>query len=179
MNATVDALNATVDALRGKTFEDFTLGETLVSPGRTVEAADINLFAGLTGDFYPLHVDEVAASATRFGGRIAHGPLTFSIAMGLVGLSNFLGDAIVALLEVDRLRALKPVRPGDTVRVHVEVTACEDTSNPRHGTLHLEYSVRNQDDVEVMNFLTVMLARRREQPGGAGVSPGKGVSNGE
>src|SRR5437773_1544939 len=67
-----------------KTFEDFTVGETLVSPGRTIEAADINLFAGLTGDFYPLHVDEVVAQGTRFGGRIAHGPLTFAIAVGLV-----------------------------------------------------------------------------------------------
>jgi acyl dehydratase len=80
-----------------------------------------------------------------------------------VGLSNFLGDAIMALLEVDKLRALAPVRPGDTVRVHVTVLGCEPTSNPRKGTLRLEYSVRNQDGVEVMNFLTVMLARRRAE----------------
>jgi acyl dehydratase len=155
-------MQQTVDAVRGKCFEDFSPGETLVSPGRTVEAADINLFAGLTGDFYPLHVDAVAASVSRFGGRIAHGPLTFSIAMGLVGLSNFLGDAIVALLEVDRLRALQPVKPGDTLRVHVEVIGCDETTSPRTGKLNLEYSVRNQHNAEVMNFLTVMLARRRE-----------------
>ena len=80
--------------LHTKSFEDFTPGESFVSPGRTIEAADINLFAGLTGDFYPLHVDEVVAKETRFGGRIAHGPLTFSIAVGLVGLSGFLADAI-------------------------------------------------------------------------------------
>jgi acyl dehydratase len=147
----------------GKRFEDFTVGERIVSPGRTIEAADINLFAGLTGDFYPLHVDEVVASATRFGGRIVHGPLTFSIAVGLVNLSGFLDGALVALLEVDRLRAVAPVRPGDTLRVHVLTLACEETSKPAYGTLRFEYSVRNQDDVEVMNFTIVMLAHRREE----------------
>jgi acyl dehydratase len=152
-----------VNALQGKVFEDFTPGETIVSPGRTIEAADINLFAGLTGDFYPLHVDEVAAQGTRFGGRIAHGPLTFSIAVGLVGLSNYLGDAIEALLEVQSIRALKPVKPGDTIRVHVEVLRCEEGSKPRYGTLHFQYSVRNQHDDEVMTCVMVMLARRREQ----------------
>jgi 3-hydroxybutyryl-CoA dehydratase len=151
------------NALSGKTFEDFVPGETTVSPGRTIEAADINLFAGLTGDFYPLHVDEVAASATRFGGRIAHGPLTFVMAVGLVGLSGFLGDAIVALLEVRSIKAKKPVRPGDTVRVHVTVARCESGSKPQYGTLELEYSVHNQDDLEVMTCTMVMLARRREQ----------------
>ena len=152
-----------MNTLQSKTFEDFVPGETIVSPGRTIEAADINLFAGLTGDFYPLHVDEVAASATRFGGRIAHGPLTFCLAMGLVGLSNFLGDAIVALLEVDKLRALAPVRPGDTVRVHVTVSRCEPGTKPGYGTLELDYSVHNQDDDEVMTATMLMLARRREQ----------------
>ena len=152
-----------MNTLQSKTFEDFVPGETIVSPGRTIEAADINLFAGLTGDFYPLHVDEVAASATRFGGRIAHGPLTFVIAVGLVGLSGFLGDAIVALLEVRSIKALKPVRPGDTVRVHVTVSRCEPGTKPGYGTLELDYSVHNQDDDEVMTATMLMLARRREQ----------------
>jgi acyl dehydratase len=161
-------MTQTVRALGRKTFDDFTPGETIVSPGRTIEAADINLFAGLTGDFYPLHVDEVAAAGTRFGGRIAHGPLTFAMAVGLVGLSGFLGDAIVALLEVQSIRALKPVRPGDTVRVHVTVERCEQGSKPRFGTLYLNYSVRNQHDDEVMTCAMVMLARR----GGEGEANG-------
>jgi acyl dehydratase len=154
-------MSQVASTLGEKTLEDFVPGETIVSPGRTIEAADINLFAGLTGDFYPLHVDEVAAAETPFGGRIAHGPLTFCMAMGLVGLSNFLGGAIVALLEIDKMRATAPVRPGDTIRVHVTVRACEPTSKPGKGVLHLEYSVRNQNGTEVMNFLTAMLARRR------------------
>jgi acyl dehydratase len=149
------------EATDDKRFEDFAVGQTIVSPGRTVEAADINAFAGLTGDFYPLHVDEEHARQTRFGGRIAHGPLTFSIAVGLVGLSGFYGDAVEALLGVDELRAHQPVRPGDTLRVHVTVTATEPARNPGFGNVHLAYSVRNQAAEEVMTFKFSVLARRR------------------
>lgn len=145
----------------GKRFEDFALGETLVSPGRTIETSDILTFAGLTGDFYPLHVDEEVAGATRFGGRIAHGPLTFSMAVGLVFLSGFYGDAVEALLEVQSLKALRPVRPGDTIRVHLRVIDCQPTSRPHLGRLHVAYSVVNQKQEEVMTFVMVTLARRR------------------
>lgn len=144
-----------------KFLEDFTIGELLITRGRTIEAADLTAFAGLTGDHYPLHTDEEYAKRTRFGTRIAHGPLTFSIAVGLVGMSGFYGDAIVALIEVVSLRALKPVIPGDTVHVSAEVLEVRDATNPKYGELHVGYSVRNQRNEEVMAFRQVMLARRR------------------
>ena len=149
-----------------KAFEDFAVGDTIVSPGRTIEAADINAFAGLTGDFYPLHVDEEIARRSRFGGRIAHGPLTFSIAVGLVGLSGFYADAVEALVGVDELRALKPVRPGDTIRVKATVLTADAQAGSRFGRLELVYSVRNQGDEEVMTFRFSVLARRRDTEGG-------------
>jgi 3-hydroxybutyryl-CoA dehydratase len=144
-----------------RAFEDFTVGDEIVTNGRTVEMADILAFAGLTGDHYPLHTDEVFAQGTRFGGRIAHGPLTFSIAVGLVALSGFYAHAIEALKECQNLRALAPVRPGDTIRVRAEVVGTEEGRNPKYGTLRVDYHVLNQDDVEVMSFHWVMLARRR------------------
>ena len=58
---------------QGRAFEDFALGEIVVTDGRTIDVSDISAFAGLTGDFYPLHVDEEYARKTPFGGRIAHG----------------------------------------------------------------------------------------------------------
>jgi acyl dehydratase len=142
-------------------FEDFTVGDVIVTNGRTVEMSDILAFAGLTGDHYPLHTDEVYAGATRFGGRIAHGPLTFSLAVGLVALSGFYANAIEALKECQDLRAHAPVRPGDTIRVRAEVVGTETGKNPKYGTLSVDYHVLNQDDVEVMSFHWVMLARRR------------------
>jgi 3-hydroxybutyryl-CoA dehydratase len=143
-------------------FDDFAVGDVFVTGGRTVEASDIHSFAGLTGDHYPLHVDEEYARTTRFGGRIAHGPLTFSIAVGLMALSGVYGDAIVALLGCDEMRALAPVRPGDTIRVRAEVVGTETGENPKYGTLVVDYHVLNQADVEVMTFRWIMLARRRE-----------------
>lgn len=149
-----------------RTFEDFVLGDAVVTRGRTVDASDITVFAGLSGDHYPLHVDEEFCKGTRFGTRIAHGPLTFAFAVGLVGMSGFYGNAIVALLEVRSLRALRPVKPGDTVKVRAEIVELVAGDNPKFGTVHVNYSVRNQRDEEVMSFLQIMLARRAQSEGG-------------
>lgn len=137
------------------------MGEVMQTLGRTVEASDLVAFAGLTGDHYPLHTDEEYAKATPFGGRIAHGPLTFSLAVGQVALSGWYGEAVVALLEGGPLKATAPVRPGDTIRVRCTVTAIEGHRKPDYGVLHVHYDVLNQADESVMTFPWVMLARRR------------------
>lgn len=144
-----------------RAFEDFELGEKIETAGRTVEMSDILQFAGLTGDHYPLHVNEQYASGTQFGGRIAHGPLTFGIAVGEVGLTGWYGTAIVALVECQSMRATAPVRPGDTIRVRATVVELAAARSPKHGTLHVDYDVLNQRDESVMTFRWIMLARRR------------------
>jgi acyl dehydratase len=144
-----------------RSFEDFQLGDVIVTGGRTIEASDLITFAGLTGDHYPLHTDEAYAQTTRFGGRIAHGPLTFSIAVGLVALTGWYGTAIEALLECRSMRAIAPVRPGDTLRVRASVMSTEPGRSPKYGTLTVCYDVINQADETVMTFDWVMLARRR------------------
>ena len=143
-----------------KWFEDFELGDTMTTRGRTVDIGDITTFAGLTGDHYQLHTDGAFMESSRFGQRIAHGPLTFSIAGGLIGLSGFYGDAIVALVEITGLKATKPVFAGDTLHVVGSVEVLE-ASGPKYGTLGVRYSIRNQDGEEVMTFLQTMLAKRR------------------
>jgi len=144
-----------------KAFEDFELGECIETAGRTVEMSDILLFAGLTGDHYPLHVNEEYARTTQFGGRIAHGPLTFALAVGEVALHGWYGDAIVALKECAGLRATAPVRPGDTIRVRATVVELAEARRPEHGTLHVDYDVLNQQDTSVMTFRWIMIAHRR------------------
>lgn len=142
-------------------FEDFAVGDSVLTAGRTVDVSDITAFAGLTGDHYPLHTDdEYCRAHTSFGGRIAHGPLTYSLAMGLVGLSGFLGDAVVAMRELRELRALAPVRPGDTVRVRAEVSELAPARRPQHGQVTLDYTVLNQKDEEVMRFRMTVVAHR-------------------
>lgn len=148
-----------------KCFDDFEVGDTVITRGRTVDIGDLTVFAGLTGDHYPLHTDEEYGKRTRFGERIAHGPLTFAFAVGLVGMSGFYGNAITALVEIKSLRALKPVVAGDTLTVHASVVELVAGNNPKYGTVHVNYSVRNQKEEEVMTFLQIMLARRRVQQG--------------
>lgn len=142
------------------TFDDFAVGDSVVTAARTVDIGDITMFAGLTGDHYPLHTDEEFGRTTPFGGRIAHGPLTYALAVGQVALSGFLGDAIAAFLECQSLRALAPVYPGDTIRVHAEVIEAVPGRKPHQGVLHFDYTVLNQKDEEVMRFRFVLLARR-------------------
>ncbi len=143
-----------------KCFEDFELGDAMTTRGRTVDIGDITTFAGLTGDHYQLHTDAAFMAGSRYGQRIAHGPLTFSLAVGLVGASGFYGDAIAALVEITGLKATKPVFAGDTLHVMAEVVTLEETGS-KYGTLGVTYSVRNQSGNEVMTFLQTMLAKRR------------------
>jgi 3-hydroxybutyryl-CoA dehydratase len=143
-----------------KNFEDFQMGDHVETRGRTIDVGDITHFAGLTGDYYPLHIDEEYGKASRFGSRIAHGPLTFAIAVGLVGMSGFYGDAIVALMEIQNLRATKPVMAGDTLKVHATVVELAASHNPKYGKIAVNYSVANQRGDEVMTFLQIMMARR-------------------
>lgn len=144
-----------------KYFEDFALGDAIETRGRTLEAADFHTFAGLVGNYYPLHIDEERGREGRFGTRVGHGSLTLSLAIGLVGMSGYLGDAVVAQLEIQDVRATAPVRPGDTLRVVGTVTECEPSEGSRHGRLAIRYSTVNQDGEEVMSFEQKMLVRRK------------------
>lgn len=117
--------------------EDCELGERFVSIGRTITEADIVNFAGLSGDFNSLHMDEQwVRDNTPFTGRIAHGMLVASISTGLrtPGLDEL---EILAYLEVSR--AMKaPVYPGDTIRVEFVVgERRKSASRPGTGVLTL------------------------------------------
>jgi 3-hydroxybutyryl-CoA dehydratase len=85
---------------------------------KTVTEADVVLFAGVTGDFNPAHVDEAWASASQFGGRIAHGMLTASFISTVLAM-RLPGPGTIYLSQT--LRFTAPVRIGDTVTARVEV----------------------------------------------------------
>ena len=146
---------------RGLWFEDFELGRVIESARRTVTEADIVAFAGLSGDFNPLHTDDVYARRTPFRGRIAHGLLVQSIASGLANQTGVFDGTIAALAEmVIRYRA--PVRPGDTIRIRLTVTSKESEPSPRRGWVRFETLVSNQTDEVVIEgeWNTILLRRR-------------------
>lgn len=105
----------------GLWFEEFRVGDRFETHGRTIGEADILAYAGLTGDWNPVHVDETAA-APAHGGRIAHGPLFPGLAWGMLRSHGLIDGTVVALKSL-AWEFLVPVRIGDTVRAVAEVAA--------------------------------------------------------
>ena len=106
------------EELHGFFFEDLKVGQTAVV-ARTLTEADIVLFAGISGDTNPVHINEEFASETMFSGRIAHGMLTASFISTVIG-TRLPGPGAIYLSQTLRFRA--PVRVGDTIRARATVT---------------------------------------------------------
>jgi len=132
--------------------DDFNVGDVYTTPSITVTETHVVNWACLTMDFYPLHMDKEYAAKTQFGQRLAHGPLIFGMAVGLVSMAGFAGDSAVAWLGVDNLKMLTPVFIGDTITVIVEVLERKPTSKPDKGVQTWRYSVKNQRGETVMVF---------------------------
>jgi len=132
--------------------DDFNVGDVYTTPSITVTETHVVNWACLTMDFYPLHMDKEYAAKTQFGQRLAHGPLIFGMAVGLVSMAGFAGDSAVAWLGVDNLKMLSPVFIGDTITVIVEVLEKKPTSKPDKGVQTWRYSVKNQRGETVMVF---------------------------
>jgi 3-hydroxybutyryl-CoA dehydratase len=125
-------------------FDDLAVGDRFVSRARTVTEADIALFSGLSGDYHPLHTDEVYARTGPFGRRIAQGCLTLSLATGLefspMGSNE---SRVIAIYGMDRVRFVKPVFIGDTIRLEGEVTALEDRGDAS-GVVIAHHEIKNE-----------------------------------
>lgn len=128
------------------TFDMIRVGAEYVSAGRTVTEADIVNFAGVTGDFNPLHMDEQWVTAnTQYPTRIAHGLLVHAMAEGL-RCPELDSWKVLAFLETQR-RMLLAVFPGDRIRQNYKVVSARPTSkNPSHGVVELEVTITNQKD---------------------------------
>jgi 3-hydroxybutyryl-CoA dehydratase len=146
---------------KGRLWEEFKVGQTFETAARTVDAGDVSLFAGLSGDFNPLHVNEEFARTTPFGGRVAHGILTLAISSGHQNQLGIFEGTTLALLGMDRLRFTGPVRLGDTVHTELTVKECKESSKPDRGVVTFEVAVRNQKGETVMQCEQSVLMRRR------------------
>ncbi|HYY06446.1 MAG TPA: MaoC/PaaZ C-terminal domain-containing protein [Candidatus Limnocylindria bacterium] len=147
--------------MRGRHWEDFKVGEVLVTGRRTIDGGDVSRFAGVTGDFNPLHTDEVFARTTPFGTRVAHGILTLGVSNGQQNLAGWFEGTTLALLGLDRVRFTAPVRFGDTVHTEMTVTACRETSEPDRGVVAFAATVKNQRGETVCSYEESVLMRRR------------------
>jgi acyl dehydratase len=142
-------------------FEDVEVGLRFETLSRTVTEADLVAFAGVSGDFNPLHTDAVYAAGTIYGERIAHGALVLSLATGLRQRTGLFDGTLMGLLEIRSWRFLAPVRVGDTIRVVNEVTELRPTSKPDRGVMVQRVEVVKQDGTTATEGELVMLLRRR------------------
>jgi acyl dehydratase len=136
-------------------------GQSLTTPGRTIGEGDINLFAGLVGDFTPIHVDEVFAKASPFGTRIAHGPLTMSTAIGMLTQTGVLGERVIALLNLN-WDFCGVVKIDDTIRSRVTLEQLRPSSKPGRSVATFLFEVVNQDQRVVQRGRMLVLVRAEE-----------------
>jgi acyl dehydratase len=150
---------------RGMFFEDFTVGQELETPARTVTSTDIVNFACLTGDFNEVHANYEYAKTTPFGEVVAHGPLIYGIAGGLQYASGINDGTLLALLQIDQWRIMLPTKHGDTIRMVQKVIEKKETSKPDRGVVKFARKVVNQRGETVMEMEATILYRRRGRAG--------------
>jgi 3-hydroxybutyryl-CoA dehydratase len=152
-------------------FDDVEIGQEWESLGRTVTEADIVNFAGLSGDYNPIHVDHEFSKTTLFRQPIAHGLLVFSISSGLGLLSPPMRT--VALIEVRDWHFRSPVFIGDTIRVKTKVVAKEARARGRRGVITWHRQLLNQDGRIVQEGITVTMVEGRASLGRQGSGVGE------
>ncbi len=127
----------------GKGIDDLAVGDA-AEFSKTITEADVVLFAGVTGDLNPAHMDQVWAEGTRFRGRIAHGMLSAGLISAVLGM-QLPGPGTIYLSQ--ELRFLAPVRIGDTVTARVEVEELIKGKN----RARLRTTCRNQEGTQVVD----------------------------
>ena len=140
-------------------FDDLVVGDEWESPRRTITQADVVLFAGLSGDFNPIHVDHDAAGRGPFGQPVAHGLLGLAIASGLMSQAPRLDT--LAFLGIFEWRFHHPIHFGDTIHGLSRVEALEPSGNGRRGVVTWYRRILNQDDHLVQEGRTQTLVRAR------------------
>ncbi len=150
------------DAPRGVYYEDIELGQKMVTRGRTITEADIVAFAGLTGDYNPMHTDAEYMKGSAFGQRIAHGMLTLSYAVGQAYQLGFMERTVIAFRGLEMKFSL-PVFIGDTLHVELVVLEKKEARRLGGGTVTLEVKIINQEGKTVQSGTwTVILASKPE-----------------
>jgi oxepin-CoA hydrolase/3-oxo-5,6-dehydrosuberyl-CoA semialdehyde dehydrogenase len=147
-----------------KHFEDLAIGDSLLTHRRTVGEADIVAFGGISGDYFYMHFDEIAAKESPFGKRIAHGYFVLSAAAGL-----FVSPApgpVLANYGLDTLRFIKPVGIGDTIRARLTCKRKidrqkKDANGVGQGVVAWDVEVTNQDGELVASYDILTLVAKR------------------
>jgi len=141
-----------------KYFEEFELEGNRCSYGRTITEADIVIHAGQSGDFFPHHMDEEWCKTQPFGKRIAHGTLIFTIAIGLT--ADHINEVSMTY-GYERLRFIRPVFIGDTIRVSITIKDKQEHKKPGFGLVTEKVEAFNQHNELVMVCEHLLLVNKK------------------
>lgn len=145
---------------RGLFFEEFEQGMSFMTHSRTITEADIVAFAGLSGDFNPLHTDEEFAKTTPHGSRIAHGMLSASIASGLAAQAGLFDGTTLALISANT-KFTGVVYPGDTIQLAIVVKGKRKDPDGNRGLIMVKTELLNQRGETVSEGLWTLLLKSK------------------
>jgi 3-hydroxybutyryl-CoA dehydratase len=146
---------------RGMWFEEFEVGQRIITPGRTITESDIVSFAGLSGDYNQIHTNAEFSSKTPFGKRVAHGLLVLSIASGLAMRTGVLEGTVLAFREINNWKFSLPVFIGDTIITELSIIETKPIPRLGGGSLVIELSVKNQNnEVTMKGSWTALVASK-------------------
>lgn len=146
----------------GMYLDEFEVGQSWTTPRRTITDAEVSAFAGISGDFNPLHIDELYASQTQFGGRLFHGPGVFAVATGLESTLGIKSETAIAFLGMT-WSMVAPVLVGDTIHVTETVSKVRPSSSKTdRGVVTFDVEVLNQRDEVVQKGEWLVMFKRQE-----------------
>ncbi|CAH2786525.1 MAG: hypothetical protein CBARDMAM_2141 [uncultured Caballeronia sp.] len=142
-------------------FEDFEVGQSFESGGRTIMETDLTFFSMLSGDWNPIHADAEFAKNTRFGQRVVHGTLGIAIATGMLHEMGIFHESAVAMMSLNQWKFVAPILVGDTLHLRLEITELDPGKSERVGRLGRRFAMLNQRDDIVQDGLSDLLIKKR------------------
>ena len=155
--------------------DDFKVGQSFESGGRTITETDLTFFSMLSGDWNPIHADAPYAKTTRFGQRIVHGTLGIAMCTGMLHELGIFHQSVIAMLGFREWNFLAPLFVNDTVRLKLSITSVEPGKSGNSGKVGRRFDLINQNGDIVQTGLSDVLvlsrqgsqARQASEPGGA------------
>lgn len=147
--------------MTGLYFEEFSIGQKIITGVRTLSEKDIMVFADLSGDTNRIHTDAEFSKAGPFGQQIAHGLLGLSIASGLAWQTGILDGTVIAFREVNEWKFIKPVFIGDILHAELNVTEAKPLPRIGAGSVVIAVELKNQKEEVCMRGSWTLLVMLR------------------